>query len=223
MGRGGRSYFVQSGSNGKEEFVDYYELMQISPNAEHETIQRVYRMLAARHHPDNPETGDAERFLRLNEAYRTLSDHERRAAYDLVYHTRQAEPLRVFELKEFQAGIDGEANRRMGILCLLYSRRRTNPEHPGVSILELETMMWFPREHLVFTVWYLKEKNYIRQDDHSNLMITAEGADYVEEKLPSNKTLYKLLKASELGATRSERDVNWHADDQPYPSRAENS
>ena len=32
-------------------FVDYYELMQISPNAEIETIQRVYRMLAARYHP----------------------------------------------------------------------------------------------------------------------------------------------------------------------------
>lgn len=204
---------MQSGTNDKEEFVDYYELMQISPNAEAETVQRVYRMLAARYHPDNPETGDAERFLLLNEAFRTLSSLEERAAYDLTYHARRAEPLRVFELKEFASGIDGEANRRMGILCLLYSRRRTDPEHPGMSILELETMMWFPREHLVFTVWYLKEKGYIRQDDQSNLMMTAEGADYVESNLPANRTLYKLLKASELGATRSERDINWRPDD----------
>jgi len=35
-------------------FVDYYELMQISQNAELPTIQRVYRMQAARYHPDNP-------------------------------------------------------------------------------------------------------------------------------------------------------------------------
>ncbi|MEN6537899.1 MAG: DnaJ domain-containing protein [Bryobacteraceae bacterium] len=208
---------MQSGVNDKEEFVDYYELMQISPNAEAETVQRVYRMLAARYHPDNPETGDAERFLLLNEAFRTLSEPEHRAAYDLTYHSRRAEPLRVFELKEFASGIDGEANRRMGILCLLYSRRRTDPDHPGMSILELETMMWFPREHLVFTVWYLKEKGYIRQDDQSNLMMTAEGADYVESNLPANRTLYKLLKASELGATRSERDAKWHPGDPVSP------
>ena len=34
------------------EFIDYYELLQISSNAEPETIQRVYHMLAARYHPD---------------------------------------------------------------------------------------------------------------------------------------------------------------------------
>lgn len=194
------------GSNTRDDFVDYYELMQISPNAEAETVQRVYRMLAARYHPDNPETGDAQKFLLMNEAYRTLSDLETRAAYDLNYHSRHAEPIRVFELKEFATGIDGESNRRMGILCLLYNRRRTNPEHAGLSILELESMMWFPREHLMFTVWYLKEKGYIRPDEHSNFMITADGADYVEEKLPANRTLYKLLKASEFGAMRSELD-----------------
>jgi len=59
-------------------FVDYYELMQISPNAEIETIQRVYRMLAARYHPDNPETADADRFMLLNEAYGVLSDPDAR-------------------------------------------------------------------------------------------------------------------------------------------------
>lgn len=211
---------MHTGANTRDEFVDYYELMQISPNAELETVQRVYRMLAARYHPDNPETGDAERFLLLNQAYRMLSDIERRAAYDLVYNSRHAEPLRVFELREFTTGIDGEANRRMGILCLLYSRRRTDPDHPGLSILELETMMWFPREHLMFTVWYLKEKNYIRQDDQSNFMITVDGADYVEENLPANKTLYKLLKAAEFGATRSDREEAWHGDEPAPASRA---
>ena len=55
-------------------FVDYYELLQISPNAEPETIHRVYKMLAQRYHPDNPETGDIDRFLLLNQAFETLSD-----------------------------------------------------------------------------------------------------------------------------------------------------
>ena len=63
-------------------FIDYYELMQISPNAEYETVQRVYRMLATRFHPDNPNTGNADKFLRLNEAYEVLRDTERRQEYD---------------------------------------------------------------------------------------------------------------------------------------------
>jgi len=200
---------VHQGPNEREHFVDYYELMQISQNAEIETIQRVYRMLAARYHPDNPESGDAEKFLLLNEAYRILSDHEQRAAYDVTFRSRQAEPLRVFELREFTTGIDGESNRRMGVLCLLYSRRRMNTEHPGVSILELETMMWFPREHLMFTVWYLKEKGFIRQDDQSAFLITSEGADYVEQNLPQNRTLYKLLKSADYGGSRSDREERW--------------
>lgn len=211
---------MHQASNEREHFVDYYELMQISPNAEVETVQRVYRMLAARYHPDNPETGDAEKFLLLNEAYRILADHERRAAYDATYRSRHAEPLRVFELKEFATGIDGESNRRMGILCLLYNRRRSNPDHPGVSILELETMMWFPREHLMFTVWYLKEKGLIQQDEQSAFTITAEGTDYVEENLPQNRTLYKLLKAAEFGASHSGHEERWKPEEAQRVAKA---
>jgi curved DNA-binding protein CbpA len=212
---------MHTGPKTRDDFVDYYELMQISQNADLETIHRVYRMLAARYHPDNPETGDAEKFLLLNEARRHLSDPERRAAYDVTYNSRNTEPIRVFEMREFAEGIDGESNRRMGLLCLLYNRRRANSDHPGLSVLELETMMWFPREHLVFTIWYLKEKGYIRQDDQSSLMITAEGTDYVEENLPTNKTLYKLLKAAELGATRSGGEQSWAASEQKAAPTAE--
>jgi len=180
-------------------FVDYYELMQISPNAERETIQRVYRMLAARFHPDNPQTGDMEKFLRLNEAYHTLTDPPLRAAYDAVLGVRRLEPIGVFGLKEFAIGIDGESSRRMGILCLLYRRRRTEPDHPGLSVLELEQLMAFPREHLIFALWYVKEKQLISQGENSDYIITGAGVDYVEQNLPRNKILYHLLKAGEMG------------------------
>jgi curved DNA-binding protein len=187
----------------KDGFIDYYELMQISPNAEHETIQRVFRMLAARYHPDNPKTGDLDHFIRLKQAYEVLSDSAARKAYDLEYQLRDTAPIEVFELQDFAAGIDGEANRRMGILCLLYNRRRSNPDWPGLSILAFETMMSMPREHLMFTVWYLKDKAYVRQDERSDFVITADGCDYVEKNLPTHKILYKLLKAAETGNIRS--------------------
>lgn len=37
--------------------VDYYEVLQISPNADADTIQRVFRLLAQRFPPDNAESG----------------------------------------------------------------------------------------------------------------------------------------------------------------------
>jgi curved DNA-binding protein CbpA len=204
---------------GRPHVVDYYEVLQISPNAEPETIQRVYRMLASRYHPDNSETGDLERFVRLNEAFETLSHAERRRQYDAEYNAQRLQPLEIFELKEFELGIDGESNRRMGILCLAYHRRRTNPDHPGLSILELETLMSMPREHLMFTLWYLREKQFVRQDEASDFSITGEGCDYVEKELPANRMLYRLLKAAETGsmhtATASRDEANSAADAEP--------
>jgi hypothetical protein len=61
---------------------DCYEVMQLSPRADAETISRVYRLLASRYHPDNHETGNSEKFIRLAEAYGILSDPEKRARYD---------------------------------------------------------------------------------------------------------------------------------------------
>ena len=179
----------------QETFVDYYEVLQISRNAEPETIQRVYRMLATKLHPDNLHTGDLDAFIALNEAYEILSNPESRAAYDARHDARRSEPLEVFETSDFAVGVDGEANRRLGILCLLYGRRRTDVDYPGLSLLDLEAMMATPREHLLFAAWYLREKQHVRLDDRSNLMITADGVDYVEKNLPSNGILYRLLKA----------------------------
>jgi DnaJ-domain-containing protein 1 len=73
--------------------VDFYEVLQVSPNAEAETIHRVYRIMAARFHPDNPQTGDSERFLLLNDAYEVLSDAEKRALYDAARRVGECQPL----------------------------------------------------------------------------------------------------------------------------------
>jgi curved DNA-binding protein len=187
----------------KELFVDYYELLRVSPGAEIESIQRVHRALAARYHPDNKETGDLEKFLRVNEAFKVLSDPEKRKEFDESYQTRKENPMPVFLTKEFTEGVDGEINRRMGLLCLLYTQRRQNTVMPALSVLDIEHMMSIPREHLLFTIWYLKAKRYIQQDDRSSLLITAEGIDFMENNLPEQKTLVKLLEAADMGTSRS--------------------
>jgi DnaJ-class molecular chaperone len=49
-------------------------------------IHRVYRLLAQRYHPDNVETGDEKAFRGIADAYKVLSDPERRAGYDVNLH-----------------------------------------------------------------------------------------------------------------------------------------
>jgi hypothetical protein len=85
----------------------------------------------------------------------------------------------IFELREFAIGVDVETNRRLGVLSLLYGRRRTNPDRPGITLLDLEQIMNLPREHLVFTVWYLKEMKLLRTEGNSEFEITADGVRFV--------------------------------------------
>jgi curved DNA-binding protein CbpA len=193
-------------------FIDHYEVLQISPNAEPETIHRVFRLLAMRFHPDNPETGDAARFMQLKNAYEVLKDPKLRAAYDESHARQEDEPLPVFTLRDFTEGTEGEANRRMGILCLLYHQRRMNPEEPGLSLLQLENLMAFPREHLRFSVWFLQEKKHIRFNENSEYEITGDGSEYAESHAPSHEDLQKLLSAPQSVAPEplksSERTVS---------------
>ena len=184
---------------------DYYEILQISPKADVQTIHRVFRMMAARFHPDNPETGDVEEFLRLKKAYSILSDAPRRAEYDAVRDSVERGPLPVFELKDFVTDADAEANRRLGVLSILYNQRRMDPEHPGVSMLDLETRMGFPREHLMFTLWYLRAKQYVIAEDNSDYSMTADGADYVEKKASRSEILSRLLRPGSSRASTAPR------------------
>ena len=52
---------------------DYHELIRAGIAGEYERVDRLYRALAFRYHPDNRETGDAEVFMRIGQAYRIPS------------------------------------------------------------------------------------------------------------------------------------------------------
>ncbi len=160
---------------------DHYEILQISPNAEPETVHRVYRLLAQRLHPDNTETGNAEAFRIVSEAYQVISDPERRAQYDVVYEHKRRDRWRLVETGA-QSENDFEAEQlvRLTVLEVLYTRRRIEPRNPGLTPLDLEALIGRPREHMEFTVWYLGQKKYVTRDDSSALVITAEGVEYLE-------------------------------------------
>ena len=173
--------------------LDYYEVLQLSPKADLETIHRVYRIMAARFHPDNPDSGDRERFLLLSEAYRALGDPARRAQYDRVRGAEHHRPMPLFQARAFVDQKEGEVNRRLGVLCLLYAQRRRDPDHPTITLIDLEEVMAIPREYLEFTLWYLKKKNYIEMDQGADFCVTAAGVDFVEEHTPAQEILFRLL------------------------------
>ena len=67
---------------------DYYEVLGINKDASEEEIKKSYRKLAMKYHPDrNPDNPKAEeQFKEAKEAYETLSDDQKRAAYDQYGH-----------------------------------------------------------------------------------------------------------------------------------------
>jgi len=166
----------------QEAFIDHYEILQLSPNAELETVERVFRMLAKRYHPDNRLAGNAEKFNMLVRAYEVLSNPEQRAAYDLTYEKERALQRKVFEKALPSEGADADRRIQQGILSLLYMTRRRDASSPGMGIMELERLLDCPEKHMEFHIWYLKEKGWIKRTDAGGFAITAEGVDSATEQ-----------------------------------------
>ncbi len=70
---------------------DYYQVLQVQPDADLEVIKAAYRSLSKKYHPDLNSTAQAEEQMKLlNEAYNAVCDPERRQAYDQQCATTQA-------------------------------------------------------------------------------------------------------------------------------------
>ena len=64
-----------------------YEILEVSENASKEIIEKAYKVLAKKYHPDLQAEGDKQeaekKMKQINEAYEVLSDEEKRKEYDL--------------------------------------------------------------------------------------------------------------------------------------------
>ncbi len=176
-------------------FVDLYEILQVSPNADSETIHRVYRILAQRCHPDNRETGNLETFQNLNTSYHILADPEKRAAYDVKHRETMRTTWKIFDQSTATDGVDAERRKRDGVLAILYRKRVGQPEHAFLTIKEMEDLLGVPREHLEFAIWYLRESQLIQRTDNGRFTITLKGVDAAEEILDRKGNLSLLTAA----------------------------
>lgn len=164
-----------------EALPDYYEILQCSPRADNETVERVFRHLAKRYHPDNHDSGDASKFAELVAAHDIISDPAKRAAYDVRYDAIRESRWRIFNQDSATSEIAADARLRSAILSLLYVARRNNNLEPGVGTVELERILSTPRDHLEFQMWYLRETGTIERLTTGHFAITARGVDKLFE------------------------------------------
>ena len=173
-------------------FIDYYEILEISPNANSGTLERMFRYLAQRYHPDNPDTGDRLRFDLVLEANATLKDPAKRAQYDIQYKQHSGLRSKLAEESSDSEGIDRDVEIQAKLLSIFYTKRRQNVNDPGVADFELERLLDCPAEYLEFHLWYLKAKGWVARIENGMLAITIEGVDRANSE-HHRKTTSKLL------------------------------
>jgi curved DNA-binding protein CbpA len=192
-------------------YEDYYEDLQISPNADQETVERIYRLLAKKYHPDNPSTGDPGKFDAVTRAYRVISNPENRAAYDAGYDQIKTQRINALAKTANGNGSSEDQRIRNTILSVLYIDRRNNPAGSSVGVWQLEKLLGWPEKTLDFHVWYLKQKDLIERTDSGGYAITVSGIDVVEENelvLGKDRLLTEKGDKSESSQKSSQREIN---------------
>lgn len=114
---------------------DYYQILQIQPNASAAEIRKAYRQLALEFHPDkNNSQLAAAQFVLINEAYAVLSNPAERRKYDAAHITGQITSRKI-------ATTPAEIRRMSEEL--MKSIQRTNPDRINIDKLvkDLEAIL----------------------------------------------------------------------------------
>lgn len=114
------------------EYKDYYATLGVSREASADDIQKAYRKLARKYHPDvNRDPGAEQRFKEINESYEVLKDSEKRSTYDRFgknwkSYQKGGAPPPGFEGFSFDFGGDG-ANGFSSFFDMLFNQGQAGP------------------------------------------------------------------------------------------------
>ncbi len=184
--------------------LTYYQILQVDPGAHSTIIRYAYRFLAAMFHPDNGETGDAEKFKTITEAWRTLSDNNKRAAYDAQMGV-QAATAPGAAPGTGHGGMPNmpkaslswsEIELRLAVLQVLMEARRKKPQTGGASARMLMDCLNCQLGDIEYVLWYLREKGYIMRTEAA-FLISIQGVDYLIDQLSKTQPM-------DAGASRTQ-------------------
>jgi curved DNA-binding protein CbpA len=163
----------------KAEIPDHYEVLQVSRNAQPLILTKAYRLLAAFYHPDNRETGDAEAFGSVVEAYRVLSDPVRRGAYDGEKFGTLFTPSTNGTASVDEVVPQGRTDSEQELLAAPGARHPPVDPSPELPLMVIPDLFGCSIDEAQFTLWYLRGKKFIEMTD-DGMVITVAGVDFVE-------------------------------------------
>jgi curved DNA-binding protein len=172
----------------------YYQLLQIDPQAHPTIIRYAYRFLAGMYHPDNVESGNTDTFRIVTDAFRTLSDPGKRAAYDAQTGINKAQPGQpgggaskdnpFANLPNIpKQGLSyNEVEVRLAVLQILLTARKKRAQTGGASAKVLMDVLNVEMAEMEYILWYLREKGLIQRTE-DRFLITVAGVDYLIDSL----------------------------------------
>lgn len=156
---------------------DYHELLRagMDGDLDHSGLDRLYRSLAARYHPDKGDSGNSETFLRIAQAYQILS------ASQVQVESGLTKPAQGFAWQERLRNLKDKKAAILGLLC---DRRISDYRNATVSESELESLTGLTSNEVGFILWYLREKGAVTLIGHSSdHAISAAGIDILERTI----------------------------------------
>ena len=159
---------------------DHYQVLQVSRQADTDTIRRVFHILAQRYHPDNRETGNRKGSARLSKRTPSCAIPRNARLTNVFLHGKDKGGFKIFDTLENSEGVRAEIRKREGILRLLYGKRLTDPHKPAMRAREFTEMLACPLEHLEFALWMLREQRLIIRSDNNHFEITWQGVQAFE-------------------------------------------
>ena len=177
-------------------FQDHYAILNLSPNAQFEQIEIAHQRLSNLYHPQDGEEPDEEKFEAVRLAFEVLSDAILRRDFDKLKGVVRDERPK-FSGPEFFEALARPAGLRAAMLCILYDYRRLHPFTPAISVRNVMSMLRATEEEANFCLWYLKQRGLLINDDKSNLVITADGLDFLESSPPSAESVMRFIKMPE--------------------------
>lgn len=168
--------------NDGQSFIDYYDILEVSPDCDAKILESAYHHLAKKYHPDHTRSADTRKFNAVIEAYKVLRDHEQRAKYNHIYSQNMGYSFKSSSIDEIEIGETSalnDADAHAKILMHLYKKRREDAQKAGVVGYYLQDLLNCSDEHFEFHKWYLKEKGFIVLTEQGTLAITIEGVDHV--------------------------------------------